>query len=283
MEHFNEHFITKLRRNDEILTDLMDYLTKFQYNEEFVTNQINDGRTISLIGERDFVMPLIQEWINKSDIVKLYSLSLVIPAERQPYDVLFIGSCDEDEIYIPCNIKISSCTYFDNLNIQNIQNMLCFGEKPTTANMRKKTQEKHLKDISQDKTQIIEPMDYYFIVIHKKDMSKSFFTSALSVSHPYFNGPNLVQCNWGTERANGREVAYPITEDDIREDKKRGLTPRKYRSYISSINLLLNVTIYSYELAIATSKIAIKNTKKLMKLAEKARKKFNICEDNNGD
>lgn len=279
----NQHFVEKLRRNDEILTDLIDYIVRFTYNEdEFIHNNLEDGRTISMIGERNFVVPIIDDWVKTSELARRNEIKLIVPPERKSYDILLEGA---NEIYIPCNIKISSWSSPDNLNIQNIQNMLCFGEDLSSAKTRKKSQEKHLKYVRRSKNRFYEPSDYYFICVYKNDMSQSFFTSALSLSNPTLNANNLVQCNWKIERDNGRQVVYEVTEEDINEDISRGLTPRRHRNYSDSIDLILDSVLKSYEMAIESAKLAINNTKKLKLMAKKANKLFNLdlVEDEEND
>ena len=71
----NQHFVEKLRRNDEILTDLIDYIVRFTYNEEeFIHNNLEDGRTISMIGERNFVVPIIDDWVKTSEVAISFHL-----------------------------------------------------------------------------------------------------------------------------------------------------------------------------------------------------------------
>lgn len=252
------HFEEKTRKIEKIMTDLSDYLIHTIYTEKFMDKlkHVSDGRLISAIAETEMAIPVLTRWCMHSKICLEYEIVMDIPNSRSMYDVAFVSKKDPS-IFIPCNIKVSSFKYNDNLNCQNILDFITSGNIPDKSPQNKKYMYEHALSINQNQN-FNEPIDYYFICINKDDMEKSFYTSLLTIKELYPNASNLVQCNWAKNYQIGRTSLFEVTEDDIKEDLKRGLAPREYRSYEDSIEYIFQNYKECYKMKELQNKQSVK-------------------------
>lgn len=227
---------------EEILTDLLDFITCgcFLTETESAT-KFKDGRLESAIEEETIAKPIILEWIEVSEVAKKYGVTVEVPNIRNWTDVNLM--CKELKIFIPCNIKISNFKQADNLNCQAGLCLATTGIYESTLKNPFPTQSEYLyKKIKETRVhKYNQPIDYYFIVFNKNDLSQSYYTSLLTIKELKPNGKNKLQANWGDNRKLGRYSLIPVTDAMIRSDLDRGLVPREYRSYDLAVAYVMEV------------------------------------------
>lgn len=156
------------------LIEIKEYL---ESEEIKLSSNMEDGRINSAINE-DVIMKLIQK-----------KFEIGVPPSRSWVDFSF----EEQEMFIPVNIKITETTKNDNLNCKlGLYYALC-GKLPDFQN--EISWEKYFKKLSENIKE--NHLDYYFLVINKNNTSEIIVNSLKKLSQLQPNGNNLpFQCKW---------------------------------------------------------------------------------------
>ena len=234
----------KILISEKVLTDLLDFVCQGNFETinisapipENLKDIVTDGRVESTILEKSMAIPIIREWISKSEIARNYSFELRENKDRNWTDIDLIS--EEFKIFIHCNIKISNCSQPDNLNCYNGIYLALTGiynkDHNTPFPKHAENQYDFIKHTSVYKYD--KPIDFYFIVFNKNDISKSFYTSLLTMKELKVNGSNRpFQARWDSNFELGRYSLIPVTDEMVQDDLARGLVPREYRSFNDAV------------------------------------------------
>lgn len=195
----NDNKIVFRSQSDIVNSVILDKLTE-RLKEACLTmnNSVTaDGRISSAVSE-DIITNFMQTDVILTEKLKSYNVKITIPKSRYWYD--FLISNNDNSIYIPANIKISSLIGQDNLSSKNGVLYALTGdiEASDVAGSIKwplfwKLINKHMKTFSN--------ADYYFLIINKNDSHDIFYTSLKTIKTLVPNGSNPpCQCSWGSNR-----------------------------------------------------------------------------------
>ncbi|WP_104714281.1 restriction endonuclease [Helicobacter cetorum] len=161
------------------LSRIVEFLKTNPYN---LSQPLQDGRLNSSINEEEIL-----------NIINNH-FSVQLPKAREWWDFSF----EENDIFYPINIKITTTKTADNLNCKlGIYYALC-GLLPTFNNeiAWEKYFQKLYKDLGANTDR-----DYYFLIINKNDTKDIFVNSLKGIQTLQPNGNNLpFQCKWDSDR-----------------------------------------------------------------------------------
>ncbi len=230
----------------ECLLKIVGYLNSYKIN---VSRGHNDGRVCSIEDEGRCIDALRQcdEFIVKNcdDFCEFEcddSIYIIVPKERDLYDIKVVHN--KKEYYI--NIKSSTLKSQDNVGCVNSIMFGLFGKTTGTtdkAEMYDILFGEYDRRLRSDDFSDIEDIDYYFLVINKKNCN-CFITSLCHMNEASIrpNGSNLpFQCNWGKnsiERKSKREVCELIMNKiGISIKKSMAIGEKKnVKSYLEKLN-----------------------------------------------
>ncbi|MBM0600116.1 restriction endonuclease [Helicobacter pylori] len=156
------------------LNEIAEFLKTNPYN---LSQPLQDGRLNLSVNEEEIL-----------NTIKDY-FPIQLPKAREWWDFSF----EENDIFYPVNIKITTTKTADNLNCKlGIYYALC-GLLPT---FREKYFQKLHKDLGKNTDR-----DYYFLIINKNDPKDIFINSLKGIQTLQPNGNNLpFQCKWDNNR-----------------------------------------------------------------------------------
>ncbi|PAF43423.1 restriction endonuclease [Helicobacter sp. 11S03491-1] len=157
------------------LIEIANYLKKSPFK---LSQKSADGRINSAINEDELLFFIKKQFPN-----------ILCPKKREPKDFSF----EENEKYIPVNIKITNTNTTDNLNCKVGIYYALSGKIPTFDNQIdwKKYLEILQKNISEN------DKDYYFLVINKNNFNDIYPVSLKCIHKIIPNGNNLpFQARW---------------------------------------------------------------------------------------
>ncbi|QQW70668.1 restriction endonuclease [Helicobacter pylori] len=161
------------------LNEIAEFLKTNPYN---LSQPLQDGRLNSSVNEEEIL-----------NTIKDY-FPIQLPKAREWWDFSF----EENDIFYPVNIKITTTKTADNLNGKlGIYYALC-GLLPTFNN--EIAWEKYFQKLHKDLGKNTD-RDYYFLIINKNDPKDIFINSLKGIQTLQPNGNNLpFQCKWDNNR-----------------------------------------------------------------------------------
>ncbi|CAK00038.1 hypothetical protein [Helicobacter acinonychis] len=185
------------------LNEIAEFLRTNPYS---LSQPLQDGRLNAAVNEEEILNTIKDHF------------SIQLPKAREWWDFGF----EENDIFYPVNIKITTTKTADNLNCKlGIYYALC-GLLPTFNN--EIAWEKYFQKLCEDLGTNTN-RDYYFLIINKNDLKDIFINSLKSIQTLQPNGNNLpFQCKWD----NNREIVQ--------------------RSFMESQNFILNTLAASVKL-----------------------------------
>lgn len=172
--------IARQNKLPNLLIEIVEFLKRQDLKLDKLTP---DGRTNSALYENEILERLVKPNFEIADL----------PKPRDWFDFSF----NEDGIFYPVNIKVSTTKTYDNLNCKLGIYYALTGKDPTFNN--EINLDNYFKFLSED----IESndSDYYFLIINKDNPSDVFATSLKCLETIIPNGNNLpFQAKWDDNR-----------------------------------------------------------------------------------
>lgn len=174
------------------ISEILDKIVQFlKISKISYIKTTKDGRINSSLNE-DQIIEILQQFFIKQK----WKYTLINTKIRNWYDFA-IGKKDDDNFFIPVNIKVTELAT-DNLNCKLGIYFALTGLLPTNDN------ESNWKDFFKLLSQNIntrKDRDYYFLIANKKDNLDFFWTELKSLQKLTSNGNNLpFQANWKENR-----------------------------------------------------------------------------------
>lgn len=171
-----------MNKNKPILPNLLNDIVSFLKNQNLqLSKQSRDGRFNSVL--------------NEDEIFRLLETNFTIkqPNMRDWLDFSF----DENDVFYPVNIKVSTTKTADNLNCKLGIYYALTGKIPSFSNGV--SWEEYFKILSENLE--LNSKDYYFLIINKDIPRDVFATSLKSLESILPNGNNLpFQAKWDDNR-----------------------------------------------------------------------------------
>ncbi|MDR0971370.1 MAG: hypothetical protein LBM25_03185 [Bacteroidales bacterium] len=161
------------------LIDIVEYIKKENLS---LTANNSDGRVNSLVNEGE-ILRLIQ---NKFDIN--------LPKSRAGFDFSF----EDNDVFIPVNVKVTTTTTADNLNCKLGIYYALTGLMPSFSNGI--SYDKYFEILKKNLNENSD-RDYFFLVVNKDNPKDVFANSLKGLKSLQPNGNNLpFQCKWDDNR-----------------------------------------------------------------------------------